>query len=683
MKVLDPDAGRVAAVARRIAVALALRELEGEKRNVGPFSDAARATLIDDLCGLSHALDAADVPDAALACAAADLDRGDSLAAGVAYAARLLLRGSGVDASSMPSRASQHGHITRYPDLQTAVEGVRASGVSVARAPRAALRLLSDAQPLPPADMPLRLVICVHAPDAMLLAETLCLPPFDLDRDELASTLTGVQGPPRGALASAIASMIGGSARDRAIAVLEVLDAVLESSASSEALGRSVHAARKASAALSPGSADGASAVLDACIIAADRVFDAASSDTKAGERARLVSDSFASAEPNGLGVVPYVGSLEVQATIGFQDSAAPVDLDRFAHAIGCDASAIQGLLEPGPKAIVAGSLTDNLARHALERAPAVPVRAVPPADPQAAVVSPGMTFSASRLNTYVKCPRRYFFEYLCEAIEDPGSLHATYGRVVHDALEMLHREIRSPARHEPSAILERLLRDLDAAFGAARADFASQLEYESSRWRARRMAEQYVRWLCAEAKRSPMEIAAVEVFERRRLGEHDFIGYIDRIDRPEGGGAITIYDYKTGRIDDDAAEYLEKVRSGDEAQLALYYAMRKAAGDEIKRIALVSIRDPRDEVWILALDLIASGEEPRPRIDREAGVVSVSCSPADLDASLEALLRRCDVLTKEGISHFAPGADPPCGFCEYAQACRERPLGGERVFAR
>ena len=304
---------------------------------------------------------------------------------------------------------------------------------------------------------------------------------------------------------------------------------------------------------------------------------------------------------------------------------------------------------------------------------------------PQEAVLvrAPAMQFSASRLNAYVKCPRRWFYDYLCQALDDPPSLHAAYGRVVHDALEALHREIRVPSRYDPSFIQERLLRNLDVAFGKSRADFSSQLEYEVSRCRARRMAEQYVRWLALEASRAPMEIMAVELFVRQRFGNHDFVGYVDRIDRPLEGGPVTIFDYKTGRLDTDAREYLEKVRRGDEAQLALYYAMRSAAGDAIARVALVSIRDPRDEAWILALDIVDEAGKEAVIRDAQAGVVRVACSRADLDASLAALLARCDFLTTQGHEHFPPGDDPPCNFCAYADACRDRPTLGERIFAR
>jgi len=144
----------------------------------------------------------------------------------------------------------------------------------------------------------------------------------------------------------------------------------------------------------------------------------------------------------------------------------------------------------------------------------------------------------------------------------------------------------------------------------------------------------------------------------------------------------VTIYDYKTGRIDDNAAGYLEKVRRGDEAQLALYFAMRSEHGDEVRRIALVSLRDPRDPVWILALDVVADGHASGP-IEQQPGVLRATCTREDLDTAFAALLERCDMLTQTGIRHFGPGEDPPCGYCGYNLACRERPVRGERIFAR
>ena len=294
------------------------------------------------------------------------------------------------------------------------------------------------------------------------------------------------------------------------------------------------------------------------------------------------------------------------------------------------------------------------------------------------ALAAPPMTFSASRLNSFVKCSRQWFFEYLCDAVEDRGSIHATYGRVVHQALEALHRDVREPALVERSVLLDRLQREIDRAFGASRPEFASQFEYEVSRLQARRAAPKYVDWLVRQSSAAPMEIVEVESINRLHAGGHDFIGFIDRVDRPVGGGAVTIFDYKTGRVPDDPHAYLDAVRVGDEAQLALYYFMRRARGDDVARMALVSLRDGHDDVRVVALDIVEEGGTPPPqRFDAAA------CSRATLDASLAALVQRCDLLTNVGFAHYDVGDDPPCRFCAYLPACRERPPDPEPIFAR
>lgn len=298
-------------------------------------------------------------------------------------------------------------------------------------------------------------------------------------------------------------------------------------------------------------------------------------------------------------------------------------------------------------------------------------------------LIAPPMAFSASRLNGYVKCPRRWFFEYLCDAVEDEGSAAATYGKVFHEALEAFHRVVRVPAEWSGNALLERLHAELDLAFEQNRDAFASRLEFEVGRLKARSVAAHYARWLRAEAEDQPMRVEAVESLQRWTMGGHEFVGFIDRIDRPVAGGPITIYDYKTGRVASDPEAYLEQIRQGEEAQLALYYAVRRLRGDRVGRLALVSLRDPRDPVWVLALDLVdAEGVREVERTPR-SGVLSGTCSPADMEASLTALMARADLLTQRGVAHFEVGADPPCMHCAYARACRERPFEAERVFAR
>lgn len=301
-----------------------------------------------------------------------------------------------------------------------------------------------------------------------------------------------------------------------------------------------------------------------------------------------------------------------------------------------------------------------------------------PVAEVDRPVVAPPMTFSASRLNAFVKCSRRWFFEYLCDAVDDEGSIQATYGRVLHEALEALHQRESEFSEDRAPATLEALLYEIDAAFFKSRRAFTTPWEHAVSRLQARRIAPHYVDWLVAQAKSSPATIVALEAVHRLRAGGHEFVGYIDRIDQPVGGGPVTIYDYKTGRIASNPAEYLADVRSGDESQLPLYYFMARATGSEVGRVALVSVRDPEAGVRVLALDIV--DDQALAKAPTEGAAV---CSTADLDAALTAILARCDLLTQRGLEHFAPGDDPPCGYCAYAAACRERPLPQERIFAR
>jgi hypothetical protein len=87
--------------------------------------------------------------------------------------------------------------------------------------------------------------------------------------------------------------------------------------------------------------------------------------------------------------------------------------------------------------------------------------------------------------------------------------------------------------------------------------------------------------------------------------------------------------------------------------------------------------------VWVLALDMTNAAGAPVVERDDRIGVVRTACTPADIEQGVRALIERADAITGGGFDHFAPGDDPPCGHCDYARACRERPIEEERVFAR
>ncbi|HLW38242.1 MAG TPA: PD-(D/E)XK nuclease family protein, partial [Candidatus Eremiobacteraceae bacterium] len=591
-----------------------------------PRSQLGRAILLDDLCLLFERCAARDVDDATLACAAAEAAPAWAMLAATLYAARSLARAAGMDERRTKSReqlAGSHSENTIVPTFAAGLEQAAQWGARVLAAPRGIVSALmhEGEDRLTPAV--LRLLRAAFG-DAAAVSAALTGFPYSVDPLELRQALVALAADARVSDVKTLATTLkAGWGRDAALAAATAIESIRQLRQSKKftllaAVDRLAEAIATTLATSQPSEeyAHDLAQLRDAAR-EADAVWSRAKHPVPARTRVEVFSDGLLSAMvESGIVLVPAgcVAAAQVDAVIACADvDAHPLPGDLFEHILGESSGSSGVAAENGRSAepariMVLQSVPEAIAAAALRSLPPArwtrPVPEVP-----SPVVASGMTFSASRLNAFVKCSRRWFYEYLCAAIEEPASMQAAYGRVLHAALEALHRDIRRPHEHSAGEMLQRLVRELDVAFGRSRGDFSSQLEYEVCRQRARRVAEQYVRWLEQESKRAPLEIVDVELSHRFSRGGHQFVGYIDRIDRPAQGGPITIFDYKTGRIDDDPHAYLEKVRRGDEAQLALYFAMRSGSGDDVARIALVSLRDPRDEVWILALDIVPEQE--------------------------------------------------------------------------
>lgn len=621
---------------------------------------------LDEFCSLSRAVESAGVSDAALGAACADAEQSIATVARVLLAIRATLRAAsrGV-AASTANRGTKDRSEIDASSLAEAIDIVARRGFERAEAPRDIVAALGVDDP--PA---IRILRAAASSDDRSLIEALA-GDFDVAELKAAERLAG-QRSLRAGLRTTGAAFRGIGSRERAVEWFDRLEEVRRA-------GRKRRGALRAAAE--------ATGVCDADVAnhaaSTDAVWDSLDDPPSFGVRAALLCDALSSTRiSDDFRLVPIGTDTSHLFRIDFDDApGGAIDVATFASAIGCEEPLVLG-----PSVRIRRPANEAVARFLQHRGEAENARVRldrPLPEGGGVVVAPHMTFSASRLNMFVKCPRRFFYEYLCDAVDERTTSNAVYGKVFHTALEALHREVRNPSAWQRGEVLDKLCLQLDAAFGVARREFESELEYAVLRLRARQVARHYVRWLFEEAADAPLEISEVEERHDVLLGDHRFVGYIDRVDRPAGGGPVTILDYKTGRIEEDPEEYLRQVRSGDEAQLALYYAMRRARGDQVARIALVSIRDARDRTWVLALDVAdEAGNSVSPRRDR-AGVVRATCSLVDLEASLAALTRRCDEITNEGFDHFTVGDDPPCSYCAYAASCRERPDDEERIFAR
>jgi RecB family exonuclease len=293
-----------------------------------------------------------------------------------------------------------------------------------------------------------------------------------------------------------------------------------------------------------------------------------------------------------------------------------------------------------------------------------------PPA-PQPPEGVPGWNrhFSASALNTFAECARRWFYRYTCAAIEDRGSSASAYGTAFHLALEDFHGDFPRPRSRDRAAMRDRIRECVTWAFERNRDGFATPVEFELQVRRAQRTAGRYVDWLLAQESEAPFEVIGREVPTDLDLQGHAFVGYIDRLDRDERSGGVGVVDYKTGTIATSATEYSEKIRRFRDFQLPFYYWARTAAGDRVTRLVLIPLKDALRDVRPIVLEV-----SPRAAsASREGthGTIGVD----ELERSRARMIELSGELASGGIRTFNPTDDPaPCTYCAYATACAHKP---------
>ena len=300
--------------------------------------------------------------------------------------------------------------------------------------------------------------------------------------------------------------------------------------------------------------------------------------------------------------------------------------------------------------------------------------------EPPAPMRSRNSHFSASSHGAYVECKRKWFYRYLCAAVEDKGSSASFYGTAFHAALEELHKEYPHPSDVSIQTLRMKLEGHLNRAFDIYAGGFDTRIELELQRRRAIRTAHRYVEWLAAQAARAPFTVVGCELPAQLSLEGYDFIGYIDRLDRDDATGNVTVIDYKTGAIAQTANDYREKVRQFKEFQLPFYYWVRTAQGDHVSRLALIPLKDALLEVAPVSLEVVPVATQSTKREQGTTGLIAI----ADLERARTRMIEICRELTGGEINHFEVTDDPAaCRYCAYTNACNDRPAPAQEIFGR
>jgi RecB family exonuclease len=286
--------------------------------------------------------------------------------------------------------------------------------------------------------------------------------------------------------------------------------------------------------------------------------------------------------------------------------------------------------------------------------------------------------FSASALKLFAECERKWFFRYLCNVVEDPGSSAASYGTAFHDALERFHTTRARPGEVPRETLLPELDQLILEAFARHVHAFSSPLEADLQGRRARRTAVRYVDWLILRARQAPFEVVGLETHAPLELDGFPFTGFIDRLDRDDASGSVTVLDYKTGSIAMSAAEYREALRAFHEFQLPFYYWSRTAAGDRVTRLSLIPLKDPLLEVAPIELEVVPGYAPPSGKGKR--GTIGI----AELESARTRMIAIATQMSVTTLSDFSTTNNSEhCTYCAYTFACRRRPFADSAPFAR
>jgi RecB family exonuclease len=248
-----------------------------------------------------------------------------------------------------------------------------------------------------------------------------------------------------------------------------------------------------------------------------------------------------------------------------------------------------------------------------------------------------------TRLASWLDCPRRYRMTYLDRPAprKGPPWAHNSLGASVHNALAGWWR-LPLAGRSVTAAgdLLER---------GWIEEGFADQSQSTAARSRARRMVERYVAGL--DPGREPVGVERTVATRTDRIAVS---GRIDRLDaRPDGGTALVVVDYKTGRrplTTEDARASMP---------LALYaLAAARVLRRPCRRVELHHLPTGTVHAW-------EHSDEGIGRHVRRAESIAAEC--ADADERFRTGLPAADV---DGV--FPPRPGPACGWCDYRQLCPE-----------
>lgn len=246
--------------------------------------------------------------------------------------------------------------------------------------------------------------------------------------------------------------------------------------------------------------------------------------------------------------------------------------------------------------------------------------------------------YSHSKLSTFEQCPYKFKLRYIDKIIpEIEKSIEAHLGNAVHETLEWLYLEVMK-VKEIPT-----LDETINFYLNRWQDGFSENISIVKENMTGKDYFEMGIRFLIDYySKHHPFKDGTLEMEKEIRiyLGEHQIVGFIDRLAKNPNTGEIEIHDYKTGN-------FLPNQKKFDEdRQLALYSLAIKELFGEEQSICLI---------W----HYLAHNKKICSRRTNE---------------QLEKLKKETLELIKniESTQEFIANKSQLCNWCEYKGICKE-----------
>lgn|GEM_PF-2304642 len=275
-------------------------------------------------------------------------------------------------------------------------------------------------------------------------------------------------------------------------------------------------------------------------------------------------------------------------------------------------------------------------------------------------ILARNFVFSASDIDAYLDCPRKFFWERIMKIeTDDPERKdHQLFGQLIHSVLELFHYiysdiGVSADSKHLSKEIIT-ILRKKNAEFNQF-----SRLQRELNFFNAAECLNNYISILDCE---KPIKIFSVERKIRFYLDDIPFSIKIDRIDNGSGTG-IRIIDYKTSKSKkgEKALKNMFCSENPKSFQLPIYYLA-------LKQVLLLDVKSMGN------FYIQAKSEDGNSYCHKSViPILNESDSKSVSYQELEEVKESIKNLSRRIMSGFYPdkGDSPNCYECGYKLICQ------------